>query len=110
MKNVYRNPSFLVYLPTYLIKNFIGTIQINPAGGADLNNGALYSLDSRRQLTLHLTGVSIANGLAWSADNTKFYYIQSGKGTVDQYDYDLTTGAISKSSGPSSNFFLIRVF
>lgn len=39
--------------------------------------------------------VSLSNGLAWSHDESKFYYIDSFKRTIFVYDFDATSGAIS---------------
>lgn len=64
-------------------------------GKIDPNKGSLYSLDSEKQVKTHLTGVHISNGLAWSEDKTKFYYIDSGKRCIDQFDYDVINGTIS---------------
>ncbi len=41
------------------------------------------------------SGVTCSNGLAWSADNKTFYYIDSPQRVVWAYDFDLDTGAIS---------------
>ena len=39
--------------------------------------------------------ISIANGLAWSSDGSKFFYIDTLKFRVDVYDYDQQNGDIS---------------
>ncbi|XP_019870746.2 uncharacterized protein LOC109599228 [Aethina tumida] len=57
-------------------------------------NGSLYSW-SNNELKAHLSGISIANGLAWSMDKTLFYYIDSSKGYVEQFDFDVKNGKIS---------------
>ena len=42
-----------------------------------------------------LSTLSIANGMAWSADGETFYYIDSPTRGVDAFDYDLASGDIS---------------
>ncbi len=68
------------------------------AGTMDMNetdpNGALYSFDGK-QVTVLLNGVTISNGLAWSADYKTFYYIDTPTREVKAFDYDLATGQIA---------------
>lgn len=67
-------------------------------GAMDMNekdpNGALYSFDGK-QTTRLLDGVTISNGLAWSADHKTFYYIDTPTREVKAFDYDLATGQIA---------------
>jgi sugar lactone lactonase YvrE len=56
--------------------------------------GTLYRLDERG-VTPMVTGVTISNGLAWSADERTMYYIDTPTGGVDAFDYDPDTGSIS---------------
>jgi sugar lactone lactonase YvrE len=58
--------------------------------------GALYRLDA--DLTVHtmLTGVTISNGIGWSADGREMYYIDSPTRRIDAFDFDLGTGAIAR--------------
>nr|WIF28780.1 luciferin-regenerating enzyme [Photinus signaticollis] len=57
--------------------------------------GSLYNLGSDKKVKMHESNIAIANGLAWSKDLKKMYYIDSGKRRVDEYDYDATTLSIS---------------
>ena len=57
--------------------------------------GELYMMDSDHKVTKQLTGVTISNGICWSLDNKTMYYIDTPKGTLDAFDYDLEQGAIS---------------
>jgi gluconolactonase len=67
-----------------------------PANGhVKPNKGSLYSLSKQEGVKTHLTGVGISNGMAWSLDHKKFYYIDTPKGTVEEYDFDITSGTIS---------------
>lgn len=60
-----------------------------------MEKGSLYRLNKDKTVSKILGKLGIANGLAWSADNKKFYYIDSLKLTVDSYDYDISTGNIA---------------
>nr|BAB85478.1 luciferin-regenerating enzyme [Aquatica lateralis] len=51
------------------------------------NTGTLYSL-SNKQLRKHISNIFLSNGLAWNKDSKKFYFIDSNKRTIDQFDYD----------------------
>lgn len=57
--------------------------------------GALYSIEPDGSSRRLLDRLSIANGMAWSADGGTFYYIDSPLRRVDAFDYDLATGSIS---------------
>jgi len=58
------------------------------------NVGALYCLDTDWSIKKVLKNVSVSNGIAWSPDNSKMYYIDSPTKKVMTYDYDLATGTI----------------
>jgi len=61
---------------------------------AVIGHGALYSFENNKS-TLRQPNITVSNGLAWSSDHTKLYYIDSVPGAVYQYDYDINTGNIS---------------
>lgn len=65
-------------------------------GQVKRNKGAFYSF-SKNKATKHISNVSISNGLAWSDKLKKFYYIDTHKGVIDEYDFDIFNGSISKS-------------
>jgi D-xylonolactonase len=68
---------------------FCGTIE------SDTHPGALYRLDPDGSLTKVAGGVGTSNGLGFSLDHKKMYYIDSPKQFVYCFDYDEKTGAIS---------------
>lgn len=57
--------------------------------------GSLYRLD--RDLSVHrlLEGITVSNGLAWSADSRTLYYIDTGTRAIAAFDYDVSAGALS---------------
>jgi sugar lactone lactonase YvrE len=69
---------------------FAGTMASDESPGA----GALYVLATDRQVTRLLTGVGISNGIGWSPDDQRMYYIDSLTYRVDVFDYEPATGAI----------------
>ncbi|XP_074600568.1 regucalcin-like [Brevipalpus obovatus] len=57
--------------------------------------GSLYSMDSDGSIKLREPGITISNGLAWTEDAKKFFFIDSLAYQVWIYDYDMATGAIT---------------
>ena len=67
-----------------------GTMAIDPVEGA----GALYCMETDLRVRKVLGGVSISNGIVWSLDNARMYFIDSLRYDVQVYDYDVETGTI----------------
>ena len=67
-----------------------GTMAFDCRDGA----GTLYRLDRGHQVAPVLSGLTISNGLDWSADRRLMYFIDSTTYRVDLFDYDDDTGAI----------------
>lgn len=59
--------------------------------------GNLYCLNADHTVQLKVPGVSISNGLAWSADTKTMYYIDTVAECVVAYDYDNATGDIANA-------------
>ncbi|XP_967668.2 uncharacterized protein LOC656019 [Tribolium castaneum] len=73
-----------------------GTMGGEPINGhVKPNKGGLFSLGPNQQIRKHLSNVSISNGLAWSKDLKKMYYIDSPKRTIDEYEVDMKYGTLS---------------
>jgi len=59
------------------------------AGSLDLKGeGAFYRLDPDCNCHTILKHITISNGLAWSPDNTRLYYTDSGDHTIYTFDFD----------------------
>ena len=69
---------------------FAGTMAADESPAA----GSLYRLDPDLQLTRLFDGVGISNGIGWSPDEKRMYYVDSLAYRVDVMDYDPATGEI----------------
>lgn len=67
-----------------------GTMSLSQQRGS----AALYALHPDGRLRRLLTGVTVSNGLAWSLDGSRLYYIDTPRRTIDAFDYDLAAGTI----------------
>jgi sugar lactone lactonase YvrE len=70
---------------------WIGTMAEDESPGV----AALYRLDHDGSLHEMLSGVGMSNGIGWSPDARRMYYIDSLEHRVDVFDFDLARGAIS---------------
>jgi len=68
---------------------WIGTMALDEAPGA----GALYRYDGRLERVLN--GVTLSNGIGWTRDDTRMYYVDSPEQRVDVFDFELESGRIS---------------
>ncbi|HEY4914446.1 MAG TPA: SMP-30/gluconolactonase/LRE family protein [Candidatus Dormibacteraeota bacterium] len=60
--------------------------------------GSLYRLDTRRNVTEVLAGVTISNGLDWSPDGSLAYYVDSATQQIDVFDYESDPGLLRRRS------------
>ncbi|MGN6598500.1 MAG: SMP-30/gluconolactonase/LRE family protein [Actinomycetes bacterium] len=67
-----------------------GTLSYDGAPGA----AALYRFDPDGSVRQLLGGVTNSNGIAWSPDGTRVYYVDTGLGRVDRLDLDAATGEV----------------
>lgn len=74
-----------------------GTMGPEPVVGMVIPfQGGFYSFDvGSNEAVQQLTKVSISNGLAWNADHSILYYIDTPTRRVDKFDYDIKSGKIS---------------
>jgi len=68
-----------------------GTMSLSEDTGA----GSLYVLDSDLKCSRKIKGVTISNGMAWSADRKTFYYSDTPTLAITAFDYDELSGEIS---------------
>ena len=68
-----------------------GTMVENSSKG----DGALYCLDTDLTVTRKLTGVSCSNGLVWSRDSRRLFYIDTPTRQIQCFDYDPETASLS---------------
>jgi sugar lactone lactonase YvrE len=59
---------------------------------------ALYCLNTDLQLERKISPVTNSNGIVWSADACRMYYIDTPTKKVRSYDFDAGTGAIANES------------
>ena len=67
---------------------WIGTMALDETPGA----GALYRYDGRLERVLD--AVTLSNGIGWTRDDTRMYYIDSPVQRVDLFDFELTSGRV----------------
>jgi len=76
---------------------WFGTMQMEGPNGLTPNKGHFYTLFNGSPKH-HLDQITCSNGLAWSADMKKMYYIDSGCKTIDAFDCDINTATITNRS------------
>lgn len=59
-------------------------------------NASLYSFSKRTGLVQYVTNVYSSNGLVWNKNKRLFYYVDSCKFYIREYEWDPKTGAICK--------------
>jgi len=69
---------------------WVGTMDSEFKPGA----GALYRIDKNMQLKKMVANTTISNGLVWSLDNTRLYYIDSTTQKVQSFIFDEESGDI----------------
>ncbi len=57
--------------------------------------GWLFRIDPNGKVTRILDGITVSNGMAWSADGSTYFYIDSYRRSVDAFDFNEEKGTIS---------------
>ncbi|KAK5650275.1 hypothetical protein RI129_001304 [Pyrocoelia pectoralis] len=57
--------------------------------------GRLFSMNSTKDVRYYRSNIGVSNGIAWSKDLKKMYYIDSITRVIDQYDFDASNRMIS---------------
>jgi sugar lactone lactonase YvrE len=70
---------------------WVGSMALDYAPGA----AALYRYSPNGSLERVIENVTLSNGLGWSADGARMYYVDSMAYRVDVFDFDLASGAVS---------------
>ncbi|HKR70870.1 MAG TPA: SMP-30/gluconolactonase/LRE family protein [Streptosporangiaceae bacterium] len=71
---------------------YAGTMAADESAG----KGSFYRLDTDLDVSEIYTGIGISNGLGWSPDDRRMYYIDSLTYRIDVLDYELTTGQMGE--------------
>lgn len=71
-------------------------IPSSTGGPFPYKSGALYSLDKTQGLRLHLDSIDLSNGIAWTKDNTRMFFIDSLPKKIYSFDFDLARGTVGK--------------
>lgn len=58
--------------------------------------GALYRLDPDGTASEQLGGVSVGNGIGWSPDGTRCYYVDSATHRIDDFAFDADAGTLGE--------------
>lgn len=67
-----------------------GTMDLDCKDGA----GTLYCIDNELNVEAKITNLRISNGMAWSLDSTRFYFIDSSTYRIESYFFDGKMGDI----------------
>lgn len=58
--------------------------------------GSLFSVELDGTVVKRLSNVSISNGLTWSSDRKRFYYVDTYAFAVQAFDFDIESGNLCK--------------
>lgn len=84
-----------------------GTMRFEELGDLfEVAGGSFYQYTKGEGVQTLLRNVHVSNGLAWNEDIHKFYYIDSVKLDVKEFDYDPKSGDICKNIFHSFHFQL----
>ncbi|KAK6194998.1 hypothetical protein SNE40_000519 [Patella caerulea] len=61
----------------------------------EMEVASLYTLEKDLKVNRHLDKISLSNGLAWTHNNTKMFYVDSMPREIWSFDFDLETGKMT---------------
>ncbi len=71
---------------------WVGSMHMN---NTELATGNLYRITKEGTADKKLSDVKISNGIVWSKDEKTMYYIDTPKGNISAFNYDIENGTIS---------------
>lgn len=74
---------------------WVGSLSMAESDSGPAAVAALYRVEPSGKFEKMRDGITISNGLAWTADNRVMYYIDTPTHKITAFDYDIATGAIS---------------
>ena len=75
------------------------TTHLDDGSGEVLDDSGLYCMDEHCHVKKMLSGVIQGNGMGWSSDSKKFYFIDSERYCVQEFDYDIDKNELSNGRG-----------
>jgi sugar lactone lactonase YvrE len=74
-----------------------GTLTLGQRTGIPVGKHYLYQLDGS-EVRIVLEGVQLSNGMGWSPDGSRFYYVDSVTQSISEFEYDVETGKLGERS------------
>lgn len=72
---------------------WVGSMHLEQKQG----HAKLFNINNSGALNMQIDSVTISNGIVWTSDKTKMYYIDTPTSEIKVYDYDDDTGTISNA-------------
>ncbi|WP_298555915.1 SMP-30/gluconolactonase/LRE family protein [uncultured Algibacter sp.] len=70
---------------------WVGSMHLKQKEG----HAKLFNINNKSELQMKIDSVTISNGIVWTSDKTKMYYIDTPTSEIKGYEYDNKTGQIS---------------
>lgn len=87
-------PSSFTWRLKLMPRSWVGFMN-DPLVTSPTDEGVLFRLEHDKTLRRVLEGVTIPNGMSWSADSKTFYFTDSPTKNIFAYDFDAESGDIS---------------
>jgi sugar lactone lactonase YvrE len=75
-----------------------GRLWVGTVGAEPGKQGSLWTMDSDLNVVKQATGFTLSNGMTWSLDNKRMFFVDSEARKVYAFDYNHDTGAITNQS------------